>query len=171
MTGRLILIAVAFLAAAAPGFAQAAPDLRTLAERINRLETELAAYKKNYASLDRLFLELSALFRESFTADDELLASAREAVREGRAIEAQIDATVADSKAVIEYLETKVAVRPVLLFTGEAGYQVLLGARAGASVAWEPLPWLGVKAGAELWYTDELKLSFPIVITVRLGIE
>ena len=60
---------------------------------------------------------------------------------------------------------------PTLLVTGGVGWHVLLGASAGAYFTWEPLPWLGFKAGAELWYTDVFRPAFPLAVTLRFGLD
>jgi hypothetical protein len=162
---------LALLLAAAPLCAQAAPDLRALEERIGRLEGELSAYKNSFAELDRLFLQLAALHRDLSEAANELLAAGREAADAGRAVEARIDAAVSESRAMIDYLKTRVTERPTLLVEGDLGWRALAGAAAGVSLVWEPLPWLGLRAGAELEYSDGLAVRFPLLLTLRFRLD
>jgi hypothetical protein len=175
MMKPMLLAVLIFLTYLDSSFAQspqaAGPSLQLLEDRIDKLSRELDAYKRNYAALDKLFWETLALLEGLYAAGTNLLRKTHDTVAAARTVEAEIDRTVAESREVIEYLKTKVAERPILLITGEAAWHIPLGAAAGAYLSWEPLPWLGMKAGAELWYTDAFHPAFPLVLTLRFGLD
>ncbi len=175
MKARVIFGLVALLAAtftlAAQDASLSSEKLRLLEDRIQVLEKEAARYKAAFEALDRLFLSAVRLLEEDRKADERLVEASAGLSRAARETEAEIERTVAESRAVIAYLKTKVKERPTLLFTGRAGWHILLGASAGAYLCWEPLPWLGFQAGAELWFTDAFHPAFPLLLTLRLGLN
>lgn len=175
MNARVIFILVALFAStftlAAQDASLSSEKLRLLEDRIQVLEKEAARYKEAYEELDRLFLAAVRLLEKDEMADEKLVEASAGLARAARETEAEIERTVAESREVIAYLKTKVQERPTLLVAGRAGWHILFGASAGAYLCWEPLPWLGFQAGAELWYTDAFHPAFPLVLTLRLGLN
>jgi hypothetical protein len=144
---------------------------RPLQERIAQLERDLETYQANYARLEELFLRTVALSERLLDEGSELAAGVDEFLAETRGLRNEIDRTLAESKAVIDYLKHKVAVRPTALLEAELSWHILLGGELGLSFVWEPLPWLALRAGAELWYTDAFRPAFPLSVRLRLGLD
>jgi Skp family chaperone for outer membrane proteins len=165
----LMFLALAPLAAqddAAASRNTASPE-----DRIRQLENDLRVYKENYARLEELFQRAVTLAQKVIDESGALAAELAEFLKENRELTTEVDRSLEESRAVIDFLKNKVYERPTLLLETELSWRVLLGASLGFSFVWEPLPWLGLKAGAELWYTDAFRPAFPLALRLRFGLD
>jgi len=163
------------LFALAPLFAQNANTQDTSAasveDRLRRLENDLRVYKEKYAALDELFKKSVTLAQELLQRYGAFTGDLMKYLEKNRALTSEVDLTLEESQAVIDFLKNKVYERPTLLLETELAWHVLLGGELGISFVWEPLPWLGLRAGAELWYTDAFRPAFPIALRLRFGLN
>ncbi|MBN2353646.1 MAG: hypothetical protein JXD23_13825 [Spirochaetales bacterium] len=140
-------------------------------DRVRKLENDLRIYKENYAALDALFKKAVALAESLLEKQGAFAEDLEVYLEKNRALTSEVDRTLEESKAVIDFLKNKVYERPTLLFETELSWHILLGAEVGFSFVWEPLPWLGFRAGAELWYTDSFRPAFPLSLLLRFGLD
>ncbi len=140
-------------------------------ERLRRLQDDLRLYRENYAKLEALFQELAALTQRVIAEGDDLSGEVRLFLQKNRELATEVDRTLEESQAMLDFLKNKVYERPTLLLETELSWHILFGGEVGFSFVWEPLPWLGFRAGAELWYTDAFKPAFPLALRLRFGLD
>jgi hypothetical protein len=150
---------------------QSAASGASVEDRLRRLESDLRLYKTNYAKLEGLFQDLAALTQKVIASGDELSGEVMTFLEKNRELQTEVDRTLEESQAVIDFLKNKVYERPTLLLETELSWHILLGEELAFSFVWEPLPWLGVRAGAELWYTDSFRPAFPVALRLRFGLD
>jgi hypothetical protein len=167
----LILLPSAPLAAQTVQTADQTRAQARLEERIKVLERDLETSRRKYARLDDLFRRTVAVTQSVLDNSAELTPEVRQFMEETRSLKDDIDNTLAESGLIIDYLKNNVAERPCFLVEIEIAWHILLGGSLGCAFVWEPLPWLGLKAGAELWYTDAFRAAFPVSLRLRLRLD
>jgi hypothetical protein len=145
--------------------------IRVLGDRVQELQRLLENYKNNYAKLETLFWKTFNVADKLLAESGSLKKAAEDFLSQAHDLEKSLDTTVADAHDIISFLKNKTTVRPTALIETGIGYHALLGASATALFVWEPLPWLGFKAGIELWYTDSFRVAVPVELYLRFRLD